>query len=512
MHRMIGFASALAIACSFSMTSPTAAQAAKPTGVLKIGVGADLETVDPHFTSLPTANAVTRMLFQSLFRLDGQNNITKELATEYSYSADGLTFTVKIQKGQLFSNGEPVDASAVAASFNRLLAKETGSPFRGLFSSIDTVNAVGDAVVEFKLTSRNGHMLPLLANNNAMIVDAKVAKALGPEYGRKPIGSGAYVLTQFVGAERYRLEPNPRYTGADKPKLAAIEWLIAPEDASRMALLETGDVHVVERVPPESIATISALANAKVINPPSMFSINIELVNRGPLADQRVRQALNLAADRKGMIEGVLGGLATESVGMPGPGTQDELRVTFPPIAFDPKKAQALLKEAGYGPGQLKITLTCPQGRYIKDVQVCQAIKGSLDAIGVPTEMQIKDLGSWLKGNAIPPDQRPDNGSMVGRATRGMDYTLYRLFHSKVTTNGSGFKDPRVDELLEAGRATTDEAEQKKIYAEIQTIIWEKAPYIFLWYQKQAIGVARSVEGLEVRPDETMILDNVSLR
>ena len=144
MRRLTAFASAVALGLAIAATGPAAAQAPKPAGVLKIGVGADLETVDPHFIQLPTANAVARMLFQSLFRLDGQNNITKELATESSYAADGLTFTVKILKGQVFSNGDPLDAQAVADSFNRLLAKETGSPFRGLFSSIDKVEAAGD--------------------------------------------------------------------------------------------------------------------------------------------------------------------------------------------------------------------------------------------------------------------------------------------------------------------------------------------------------------------------------
>lgn len=100
---------------------------------------------------------------------------------------------------------------------------------------------------------------------------------------------------------------------------------------------------------------------------------------------------------------------------------------------------------------------------------------------------------------------------MVGRATAGMDYTLYRLFYTGVGANRTGFSDPHVDALLTQGRATTDIEEQKAIYGEVQEIIWREMPFIFLWYQTQALGVDNSVEGFEVQPNETMVFDNVTL-
>ena len=501
---------AIAVVVGLSLIAPLSR--AQPAGVLRVAVGADPATFDPAFNDLPVGNAVDLAVLEGLFRLDPTNKVLKSLATEYSFSPDGKIFTVKIKTGKKFSNGDPLNAEAVAASFTRMLDEKTGSIYRGLYASLGIVKAVGEDTVEFHLAEPNGHILMLLANTAASIVNVKAVREMGAEYGRKPIGSGPYIVEKFVGGEGFRLVPSPTYSGDYPASLKAIEFIVVPEDGSRMALLETGGVDVVERVPPESMPAINALKNAKVVNPPSMFSINMEMVLRGPLADARVRKALNLAIDREGIAKGILGGLGTPSVGMVGPGTQDELRKTFPPIAFDPEGAKKLLAEAGYKPGQLSLSFTCPTGRYIKDAQVCQALAGSFENIGIKATPLVVDRGTWSKVIGMEPNARSDNMGMVGRATAGMDYTLYRLFYTGVGANRTGYSNPRVDALLKEGRSATDLVKQKEIYGEIQEIVWTEQPFLYLWYQTQALGVANRVQGLEVQPNETLVFDKVSLK
>lgn len=485
---------------------------AQPAGVLRVAVGADPATFDPAFNDLPVGNAVDLAVLEGLFRLDPQNNVQKSLAVDHSFSSDGKIFTVKIATGKTFSNGNPLNAEAVAASFNRMLDEKTGSIYRGLYASLGTVKATDENTVEFHLAEPNGHILMLLASTAASIVDVKALKEMGAEYGRRPVGSGPYKVDRFVGGEGFRLVPNPTYRGDYPATLKSIEFSVVPEDGSRMALLETGAADIVERVPPESMAAINALKDAKVVTPPSMFSINMEMVLRGPLENAKVRQALNMAIDREGIAQGVLGGLGTPSVGMVGPGTQDELRKTFSPIKFDPEGAKKLLAEAGYKPGALSLSFTCPTGRYIKDVQVCQALAGSLENVGVKATPLVVDRGTWTKVVGMEPAQRTDNMGMVGRATAGMDYTLYRLFFTGVGANRTGYSNPRVDTLLKEGRAATDPAKQKEIYGEVQEIIWKDQPFLFLWYQTQAIGVSNRVQGFAVQPNETLVFDKITLK
>lgn len=500
---ILGAASALALGLSAT------ALMAEPSGTLRVAVGADPETFDPHFNDLPTGNTVDLLVLEGLFRLDKENNVVPDLATEWGFSDDGLTFTVKMKEGRTFSNGDPLNAAAVAASFNRLLDPAVGAIYRGLYSSIIEAVAVDDTTIDFRLEAPNGHILLLLASTTGTIVNVDAIAAMGAEYSRRPVGSGPYMVESFVGGERYRLVPNPTYEGDYPATLEAIEFIVVPEDGSRMAMLETGAVNIAERVPPEAIETINALDNAEVIQPPSMFSINMEVVLRGPLEDPRVREALNLAIDRDGMVQGILGGLGTPSVGMVGPGTQNELRATFDPISFDPDRARELIAEAGYAPGEITLTMTCPTGRYIKDVQVCQAIQAQFQAIGVNATANIVDRGTWSQTVAIPPAERPDDMALLGRATAGIDFTLYRLFHTGVSANTTGFSDPKVDELLTRGRAATDIDAQREIYGEVQKIIWDTQPFVFLWYQTQALGVTDNVEGFAVQPNETMNFENV---
>lgn len=477
---------------------------------MALGTGAT--TFDPVFNDLPAGDTVDRLVFDGLFRFDDQDVVQKDLAEQYQYSDDGLTFTVKIARGRVFANGDPLDAAAVAASFERLLSPKTGSIYRGLYGTLGKVEASSDDTVVFHLAQKNGHLLTLLASSPAKIVDVRQVAAAGTEFGRKPMGSGPYQVEKFIGGESYRLVRNPKYNGPRAATLDAIEFVIAPEDGSRMALLQTGDVQVAERVPAESMDAIRKLPDATVMTVPDMFSLNLEMVLRGPLADKRVREALNLSVDRAGIIKGLLRGLATPSVGMPGPGTQDALRATFAPLPYDPKKAQALLAEAGYKPGQLSLTLTCPNGRYVKDAQICQALAGSFASVGVKVKANVIDRASWTAIVNSPIDARKDNFALVGRGTAGMDYTLYRLFHTGVDTNRSGFSNPQVDKLLEDGRQSTDPAQQKPIYAQIQKTIWDEQPYVFLWYPMQAYGVSKKVQGFLLRPDETMSFERVTVK
>lgn len=497
----------LALMCC---ASPLAVAAA-PSGELRVAIGIDPDTLDPLTNALPIGNAISLLVYNGLYKLGATNNIEPDLATGYSYSADGMVLTVTMVTGRHFANGDPLNAEAVAASFNRLLDPTTGSIYAGLYASLGTAVAVAEDTVEFRLKEANGHALMLLANTAAVIVNVGAAKEMGAEYGRHPVGSGPYMVEDYVGGERISLVPSPSYDGPAPATLERITFIAAPEDGSRMALLETGDVDIAERVPPEAIPTIEALDDAEVRLLPSMFSISMELVLRGPLTDARVRQALNISVDREGITTGVLGGLATPSVGMVGPGTQDDLRRTFDPLPYDPERAKALLAEAGYGPGQLALTMTCPTGRYIKDVQACQALQGLWQAIGINVNANIVDRGTWSGVINTAPDERKDNMGMVGRATAGIDYTLYRLFYTGVGANRTGFSNARVDELLRLGRTTSDPARQKEIYGEVQEIVWTEQPFVFLWYQKQAIGVGDDVKGLEVRPDETMILGTVTV-
>jgi len=156
----------------------SAAQAAA-SGTLRIAVGSSPATFDPHFNDLPTGNTVAVLVFEGLFRLDAQNRVVPNLATDYAFSDDGLIFTVKIRADHVFSNGDPLNAQMVAASFMRLLNSDVGSIHRGLYAVIQAVIATDETTVTFRLKEPNGHILLLLAAPMASIIHADEQQQMG---------------------------------------------------------------------------------------------------------------------------------------------------------------------------------------------------------------------------------------------------------------------------------------------------------------------------------------------
>lgn len=497
---------------SVLLLSSAAYAAAAPSGELTVAVGATAPQLNPMKTVLPPNISVGVMVHENLFRMDEHNNVVPDLATKWSYSEDGLTFKVTIKTNHVFSNGDPLDSAAVASSLNRLKDPKSGSINTELYSALGQITTPAPDTLEFHLKSKNGHLLILLANPAAGIIDTKAEDAMGPgEFARHPIGSGPYVVEDFKPNEKMSVVPNPKYVGDLPATLQRVTFLTVPEDASRMALLETGEADIVAQVPAESLKDLEALKSVKVEMPDDMFSISMEILMRGPFADKRVREALNISIDRKGMIEGILGGLAVPETTQVGPGTQNGMRKEFAPIPYDPARAKQLLADAGYKPGSIKLILHCPNGRYIKDAQVCQALAAQWQAIGINAEARVYDLATWSAKNRLPFDKREDNMTMLGRATPGIDYTLYRLFYTGVGSNTTGFSDPRVDKLLDEGRSTLDVEQQKKIYGEVQQIVWDEMPFVFLWYPKQVVAFKKDVEGVVFKPEEVMLFDHAKI-
>ena len=188
---------------------------------------------------------------------------------------------------------------------------------------------------------------------------------------------------------------------------------------------------------------INALKHAKVINPPSMFSINMEIVLRGPLQDQRVRKALNLADGSRGHDQRhPRRPRHRRPSAWSGPGHRTSCGAPSLRSRSTRKGRRSSWPKPATGPGSLSLTLTCPNGRYIKDAQVCQAIAGSFENIGIKATANVVDRGTWSKIIGMDPAGRTDNMGMVGRATAGMDYTLYRLFRTGVGANRTGYSNP----------------------------------------------------------------------
>ncbi len=312
------------------------------------------------------------------------------------------------------------------------------------------------------------------------------------------MGTGPFKFVRWIKDEEIVFEANEDYW-AGPPKIKTLIFKGIPEEATRVAALLGGDVDIIIKVPAHLIPMVNKSKTARIITTPSALSTNVHLdsVTEGPLQDKRVRQALNYGVDKENIIKYVLEGYG-EALGSPLSPSHFGYDPGVKPYPYDPERAKALLKEAGYGDG-LTLTFHSPMGRYVKDKEFAEAIAGQLARIGVTIKVQTHEWGSYV-GRIFSPEGPGPMWTIGWAGTFDADGLLYPLLHC-----GEAFSkwcNKEFDSLLEQARSTLDQEERKRLYAEAVKLSHEEAPWIFLHIVVDAYGVSNRVQNWEPTPDE----------
>lgn len=395
-----------------------------------------------------------------------------------------------------------------------------------------SVEAPDASTVRINLASPFAPLLQHLAHTAATIVSAKrirEAIAAAPPCGKglqdQVAGTGPFMLKEWKRGERMILVKNPNYwekdaAGRPLPYLDELEWRVIPDDAARMIELERGTVHIAVRVPPLDVPRLQRDPNIVLDFTTSVRTIYIGMNVReripdkpdgapNPLADKRVRQALNYCVDKEAIVKTIMGGQARVSDAPIVPQVFGYAKVG--PYPFDPARAAALLREAGVTL-PLKLKLHHPRGRYVRDVQIAQAVQAMLGTCRIEVELIPMEFISFLAMINKAPSEAEHQLYLLGWGTITLDadYGLYSLFHSSQWPPGpfnrGYYKNERVDALLQQGREEPDPAKRKVAYAEAQKLIWEDAPWIFLHSESQITGIRKNVKNAEVHVTERLIL------
>jgi len=483
-------------------------RAAQPSGELIFVEGTDVTIFDPpQVTDTPT-NGMIRLLYNNLVTYDREMVIVPELAERWEVDEAGSTWTFHLRPGVVFSNNAPLTADDVAFSIQRIQDPAQASPHAALFAVIQEVVPVDEMTVQFKTDGPFADLLVNLASSSSAILSRAATESMDSQtYGQQPVGTGPFMLADWIPGDRCEFVPNPAYWGP-AAQVGKIVYRPVPEASTRAAMLQTGEADVAVKISPEDVPSLEGNSDLQVIPFESMYQISIELncgIENPPLNQQAFRQALNHAIDKQAIVDNVLGGLGDVAVSPFGPGIQ--FRAEFDTYGYDPDRAKQLLEEVGAA--EVAIKLWSPEGRYLKDRQVSEAIQGYLQAVGLQAELQIWEWAPYqtaIRGDAAR------QGFMVGRATPGADYTATRLFSSQSLGqyNLTNFSDPGIDERLVQARQSFDEAERARLYQEIQNIWWQQAPWIFLHNQRAIVGVQNSVQDFFLFPHEVVDLRTVA--
>jgi peptide/nickel transport system substrate-binding protein len=484
----------------------------------------DSLTLDPHAQNEGPTHALAHQIYEPLLMRDMSGKIIPALATQWQATNNPKVWRFFLRPGVKYHGGQDFTADDVVFSINR--AKQQTSDMKELLNTIVEVRKVNDHVVDIETAGPN----PLLPNNltNLFIMDEGWTRENGAEnvqdfanggdnYAvRNANGTGAYLLAERQPDERTVLRRNDSYWGRDLYPMEVSQVIYTPiqNAATRVAALLSGEVDFIQDVPVQDLQRVQRQSDLKVVNAPQnrtiFFGMNVgddDLANdnvegKNPLADRRVREAMNLALDRDA-IKRIVMRDQSQPTGVIMPpfvnGWTPELDKYPKP---DANRAKQLLRDAGY-PDGFTISLQCPNDRYINDEAICQAAVGMFGRIGVTVNLDAKP-----KAQHFPQiTKRTTDFYLLGWGVPTFDshYIFNFLVHTTAddrgSWNGARYSNAEVDKMIRSLEAETNlDARNATI-----TAIWNQVQadliYLPLHHQILNWGMKANID-FAVQPED----------
>jgi ABC-type transport system substrate-binding protein len=489
----------------------------------------DLGPAYGAFLNYPAGYEVAFVLYDRLVTFDEELNIEPQLATSWETSDDGRTWTFKLRDGVKFHDGTDFNAEAVKFNVERMMDSERNTTNRPLWNPISGASVIDDYTVQITTAEPYSMLLNTLAHGSGAVVSPTAVEMYGDEgITTNPVGTGPYQLNSFNPGQEVVLSAFEGYW-AGRPYLDQLVFRYIPEASTRIAALRSGSVHVVDGVSPQLASSLRNDPNVSVLTKPGLRPMGfVMMTQRPPLDDVRVRQALNHAVPREAIARTLFQGFAQSSDS---------------PLAFntfghrgiggyehDPEKASALLAEAGWtdtdGDGvldrdgeALELTIYTPEGLFPGDIDVTEVTANALGEVGIATNIvKIEKGGYWSHLRYAPAEIEWDI-AMFGfnPSNAGGTYHLDALFTSNPDESGTPaawniarYHNEEVDALIGEAKVTIDPQSRANLLGQVQEIVWEDSPYIWLQVN-EIISAARSdIEGVEVWPVIFTVIRNAN--
>src|SRR5919202_618228 len=480
---------------------PTAAPAAaggqpKRGGILKVGMQADPTSLDPQKTSLTALFHVTEHIYSALVRLKPDLTVEPDLAEKWDISADGKTYTFTLRKGVKFHSGRPLTSADVKYTFDRLVDKATASPNASLLAPAESIATPDDGTVVITLKQADASFLTNLTSPATVIINPDAVQQNG-DLTRTADGTGPFRFKEYVPNTRVVLDRNPEYYESGKPYVDGVEMTIAADDTARTAAVRTGTVDFIEYAP---LKDIPVLKNDSSLTLAGDQNTNIRFiglnVTRKPFSELKVRQAIALAIDREAVLGPAVFGFGTPTVEIFPPGYWAGLGVKT--SAPDVARAKQLLADAGYPQGFSTTILSWSQYSFLSNAAV--VVQDQLKQIGISADINLEENAAFIK------DYLDNNFDLTVSGTSAYvdpNDIYLRNFGTNQPSNAVRYSNPKADDLIAQGVATTDQTKRKQIYQQLQQLLLEDAPWVNLYIANQFEAMKTYVKGYTHIPTGT---------
>ncbi|HKA61224.1 MAG TPA: peptide-binding protein [Methylomirabilota bacterium] len=478
----------------------------------------DIGGLIPSLTSDQSSHEVGGLIYDGLIRLDKDLNMGPAMAESWTYSPDCLDLTFKLRKDVKWHDGHPFTADDVVFTYQTMINPKTPAPFKEGFLLVKDVQAPDPYTVRVRyekpyaraVETWGTYMLP----KHLLQSFAEAGTLRESPQNSRPVGTGPYRFQEWKPGEKVVLTANPDYYEG-RPYLSRIVYRVIPSQATIFLELKAQGV--------DYVSTLTGMQYSRQTEYPAFrkaynkfrypasdytfFGFNL----RDPrFADRRVREAFAHAINKQELIDGVRLGLAREANGPIRPGTwayTDKVEH----YAYDPEKAKALLAEAGWkdrnGDGVVEdkdgkpftLTIRTNQGNDERK-KIAEIIQQRLKEIGVSADIQLIEWAAFIKEFVKP---RRFEVVVLGLGT-GTDPDQFVVWHSSQRgpdqMNRTGYANPEVDSLLEAGRSSCVQSERVRYYHRIQEILAHDLPMVFLYFRDALPAVASRIHGVNPAP------------
>ncbi|TDX85199.1 peptide/nickel transport system substrate-binding protein [Neorhizobium sp. R1-B] len=471
---------------------------------LVLGSATEPSAIDPQFSRTGNNQNIAMQVFDRLVQTDPTINIEPALAVSWT-NIDPLTWHVKLREGVKFHDGNPLTAEDVIFSLTRARnIPNSPAPFSGNVGAIDNMKALDDLTIEFKTKKPTPDFIEQIGF--VYIVEKKVAEGASIEdfnSGKAAIGTGAYKFKSWTPGDNLVLTRNDGFWGK-KQDFDNITIKFISNDASRVAALRSGAVDLIDAVPPGDVKTLQGISGLKVFSTASARIIYLALdsardkspfitdkegkpLDKNPLKDVKVRQALSKLVNRQLIIDRILDGSA-EPAGQLVPNGVAGNDPSIEAPAFNADEAKKLLADAGYKDG-FGITLHTSNDRFPGDAEVAQALgqmfaRGGLKVNGVvaqPYNVYTKGAGAGEFSAFI---------FSLGNSTPTSATGLRNLLMTANKDAGTGsfnrtkYSNPAFDEAMRVATAEFDAEKRVELLQKATKLVFADVPVIPLYWQK----------------------------
>jgi peptide/nickel transport system substrate-binding protein len=490
---------ALALVAAGCGSSGTTGGSSAPTGTLNtliIANAVKVDTLDPAQNSVNESIWLDQNIYSRLLQPNSTGTgLLPDLATSWDTSKNGLTYTFHLRPDAKFSNGMPVTAQDVAYSINRSRHLAGGWGF--LLTAVKTVTAPDTHTVVVKLSQPHAPLLADLAMYAYSVVPESLVKAQGKAFWQHPVGSGPFVVTTYNPDSEVDLARNPHFYGT-KPNITKVKVLIVPNDNTRVLMLESKKVDVIENPPGNLVNQIDKTPGLSVQLYPSTRVDFIQLDQHfKPFKNLYVRQALDYAINRNAIVK-----LAYQGHAIPGasfmPYKMKFWNAGLKPYPYDPAKAKQLLAKGGY-----------PHGFTTFLITVSGDVAGQAEAVVVKSELAAVGINLSIQSYELLTAYNKEDG---GHSELGERYWTNDIIDpDEVATFGADCQggaeafnsywcDNQVNTLVTQARSELNDSTRQQMYTQIQQIVYQQSPFIVTDYSPYRYGVGDWVHGFHVTP------------